>query len=260
MLPDLKHFDRLINEKGWIVFDSVVPTSLVDDMKSDLQDCYTKCRELQIKHNIAKDTPYTVHHLVGQAKSFLKYLELNPIDEYITHYFSGKYILNSFGGAINKANSSSYANKVHRDIRTFSGDNRLILNTLIMLDDFTEFNGATKLLSGSHNSAEKPSEEYFEKYSERALGRKGSILLFNSNVWHAGGNNVTNTSRSSVTPMYSKPFMKQQFDYSQAIGYENIENFDEPLKQVLGYYSRTPSTLEQWYQPPNKRMYRPDQG
>lgn len=253
-------FDRIMSEKGWLVFDSVIPLDLVERMKQDLLSCYETCRALQIKNHIAEDTPYTVHHLIGQADSFLDYLALNPIGKYIEHYFAGKYILNSFGGAINKANSASYANRVHRDIRTYSGDSRLILNTLLMLDDFTEDNGATKLLSGSHILEEKPTDAYFEEHSEKALGKKGSILFFNSNVWHAGGTNTTTASRTSVTPMYSKPFMKQQFDYSRAIGYENVENMEDEMKQVLGYFSRVPCSLEEWYQPPEKRMYRPDQG
>lgn len=260
MNSEFETFDSTMREKGWLIFDSVVPLELVERMKLDLTKCYDTCRALQVKNKIAEDTPYTLHHLVGQADSFLDYLSLNPIGKYIERYFSGKYILNSFGGAINKADSASYANKVHRDIRTYSGDSKLILNTLIMLDDFTEDNGATLMLSGSHKAEEKPSDEHFYNNCEKVIGKKGSILFFDSNVWHAGGSNTTSMERTSVTPMYSKPFMKQQFDYCRAIGFDNVETYSDDLKQVLGYFSRTPSTLEEWYQVPEKRMYRPDQG
>jgi ectoine hydroxylase-related dioxygenase (phytanoyl-CoA dioxygenase family) len=84
--------------------------------------------------------------------------------------------------------------------------------------------------------------------------------MFNSNVWHAGGNNETDRLRRSVTPMFSKPFMKQQFDYPRALGYEKADDFDDTLRQVIGYNARVPATLDEWYQPPSKRMYRPNQG
>jgi hypothetical protein len=29
---------------------------------------------------------------------------------------------------------------------------------------------------------------------------------------------------------------------------------------VLGYNARVPATLDEWYQPPERRMYRSDQG
>lgn len=255
-----EEFNRIITEKGWIIFDSIIPLNLIEKMKSDLHSCYINCRKIQTKNNIANNTAFTAHHLVGQSQSFLDYLELNPIAQYIEEYFKGKYILNSFGGAINKANSKSYANEIHRDIRTYSGSENLVLNTLIMLDDFTKDNGPTMLLSGSHHMDEKPSKEYFDKYAEQAIAKKGSILLFNSNVWHSGGTNQTQSDRCSVTPMYSKPFIKPQFDYLHGFSPEEITNFSDNLKQQLGYYSRVPKTLNEWYQKPEKRMYRPDQG
>lgn len=84
--------------------------------------------------------------------------------------------------------------------------------------------------------------------------------MFNSNVWHAGGSNTTEHLRRSVTPMFSKPFMKQQFDYPRALGYDRGPAFSEQLRQVIGYNARVPATLDEWYQPPAKRMYHSNQG
>ena len=54
--------------------------------------------------------------------------------------------------------------------------------------------------------------------------------------------------------------MKQQFDYCRQIGFDNVEKMSEGLQQVLGYKSRIPASLEEWYQPLEKRFYRNDQG
>lgn len=253
-------FNQVIHERGWIVIENAVDTRLVDRMADDLVECYQTCRSYQVKNHIDNVTAYTLHHLVGQSPSFLEYLNTMTVAPLIEAYFGGKYILNSFGGAINTARATSYAQNIHRDIRSFSGDLRLMLNTLVMLDDFTPDNGSTWLMTGSHTHAAKPSEEEFMDKAEQAIGPKGSVLLFNSNLWHRGGNNNTDHQRRSVTPMYTKPFFKPQFDYCRAIGYENVEKMSEHTKQVLGYYSRIPASLDEWYQPPEKRTYRPDQG
>ncbi len=60
--------------------------------------------------------------------------------------------------------------------------------------------------------------------------------------------------------MYCKPFIKQQYDYSRALGYEKVGRYSNWLKQVLGYHARTPAALTEWYQPKESRMYRQDQG
>jgi len=129
-----------------------------------------------------------------------------------------------------------------------------------MLDDFTPDNGATYLLTGSHKGGDKPDERYFYSHADRALGPAGSILIFNSNLWHSGGDNKTNRPRRSVTPMFCKPFMKQQFDYPRAVGYDKADQLLPHTRQVLGYNARVPATLDEWYQPRERRMYRPDQG
>ena len=153
----------------------------------------------------------------------------------------------------------SYVANIHRDIRFFSGDFPLMLNMLIMVDDFNLDNGATYLLPKSHLTDEKPTEKIFYENSDRIIGGRGDILCFNSNLWHAAGVNKTNEERRALTITFTKPFMKQQFDYSRAIGYKNIEKLSDKLKQLLGYYSRTPSNLNEWYQKPEKRFYRPGQ-
>ncbi|HEK1690546.1 TPA: phytanoyl-CoA dioxygenase family protein [Pseudomonas putida] len=253
-------FDQRMAEQGWVIFESAIPIAIVEQMREDIHKAYAICRDYQIKNGIDQDTSYTVHHLIGQFGSFLDCLKAYPIYAFIERYFGGQFILNSYGGAINTRDSQSYAQRVHRDIRSFSGDMPLLLNTLVMLDDFTAANGATWMLSGSHKAEAKPTDDYFMAHAEQAIAPAGSILMFNSNVWHAGGSNVTDRVRRSVTPMFSKPFIKQQFDYPRALGYDLGPNLDPTMRQVIGYNARVPATLDEWYQPPARRMYHSNQG
>lgn len=255
-----EYFDEQIDEKGWLIFDSLIDVSVISKMQKAIGDDYLHCREIQVNNDIATNNANTVHHLIGQSQVWLDYLMATPIHSFVERYFDGCFILNSFGGAINTANSESYAHNIHRDIRTYSGNSKLLLNTLVMLDDFTEENGATRMLSGSHKSEDKPPQNYFDENAELAVGKAGSILFFDSNVWHAGGNNLTNNVRRSITPMYSKPYIKPQFDYPRVLGYQNSKKYSDQMQQILGYKSRIPETLSEWYQLPQNRMYQPGQG
>ena len=258
---NIAEFEERMRVKGWVIFHSAYPAELVGRMLVDMEEAYKICRGVQMKNGVEKQTEGTLHHLLGLGDTFLEYLEkLEPFVPYIERYFGGPFILNSFGGNINAPNRPSYASSIHRDIRSFSGDMPLLMNTLFMLDDFTADNGSTWLMSGSHHQGEKPSEEEFRAKSEQALARAGSLLMFNSNVWHAAGRNVTDRPRRSVTPMFCKPFMKQQYDYPRSLGYERGDRLSAHLRQILGYNARVPANLDEWYQPPEKRMYRPGQG
>ena len=146
------------------------------------------------------------------------------------------------------------------DVRSFMGDVKIMVQMLVMLDDFTEENGATYLLSGSHKQDQKPEEGFFYANADRAVGKKGSIVLFDSNLWHAAGVNQTQQQRRALTLGFTRPFMKQQLDYPRFLGYDYGELLPGSLRQVVGYNARVPADLHEYYQPVEKRMYQRDQG
>jgi ectoine hydroxylase-related dioxygenase (phytanoyl-CoA dioxygenase family) len=256
----LDFYREIMNNKGWITFDNVVDPSLIDKLKTDLEASYKVRRPIQEQNGVDVDTAGTAHHLLADGKSFFDFLSGLYLDEEIKEYFGGNYILNTYGGNLNLRGQHTYASNVHRDVRTYTSDIKLLLNILVVLDDFTEENGATYLLSGSHLKKEKPSNEDFFANAERAVAKKGSIVFWDANLWHAAGENKTDGPRRALSLIYSRPFMKQQFDYCRHIGYDKIELMPEGLKQVLGYNSRTPTSLNEWYQPLAKRYYKSDQG
>jgi len=248
-------FVRNITDRGWHIFADAMPLSLIGDMLIDFGTAQARCQRIQ-KQNGLENVEGTLHHLVGHEQSFMDCLaEYEKLDPYMEAYFQGKFILNSFGGNI-LMKGSSYANNIHREIRTFSGSMPLMLNTLVMLDDFTHDNGATYLMHRGHIQADKPDEYDFMKQAFQVTGRAGSVVMWNSNLWHRAGENTTDKPRRSITPEFTKPFMKQGFDYAQHV----LDTDSEWLKQVLGYYSRVPSTLSEWYKKPDERFYRSNQG
>ena len=246
--------------KGWFLLEDTVDLSLVADLIRDLEQAYEIRRQIQVKNGVDATTEGTAHHLLADGKSFLDLIERAYLDEYIESFSAGRYILNAFGGNLNLKNQFTYASKVHRDVRTYTTEMRLLLNSIIMLDDFTLENGATYLLSGSHLKEERPTDEQFFAQADRCTGRAGSIVLWDANIWHAAGRNTTDRPRRSLSLIYSKPFMKQQFDYPRSVGYANAGSFSEKFRQIVGYNARVPASLEEWYQPPEKRFYKKDQG
>lgn len=252
-----------LKEKGYTIMPAFFDENYMNIVSNSIDQSYELCRKIQIKNGIGAVTNGTVHHLLATENSvyldILKKISTSPVYEFIKKYFDGNCIVNSFGGVINITSKPSYVANVHRDIRFFSGEFPLMLNLLIMLDDFTLENGATYLLAKSHLKDDKPTDEEFYEKSDRAAGKKGDILFFNSNLWHAAGGNTTKKVRRAITITFTKPFMKQQLDYSRAIGYDNVEKLTAELQQLVGFYSRIPTNLDEWYRKPEERFYTPGQ-
>ena len=253
--------NRLLNSQGWAILPKAVPRDLLRLMRDDLDVALNVCRNIQAANGVTENTVGTVHHLVAliQCRSFLEFLEANPAHPYITSFFQNKpYILQSIGGNYNYPSVENYAGNVHRDIRSYSFD-PLMLNTLVALDDLTAENGATWLLSGSQVAIGKPSDETFDGFATQITAPAGSIVLWDSRIWHRAGVNKTGKPRRIITPIFTLPFYKQGLDYCRAIG-QDVSRMSPRLQQVLGYKARIPASLSEWYRPKDGRFYQGDQG
>jgi hypothetical protein len=253
-------FQRELLNRGWVIAPALLPSELTDRIKIDLVDAIRSCAQLRAKYGVSEANEGIAHHVLGMGGAFLEFIDQLPLQEHIEMCLGGPIIVNSFGGFRHDPQGTTYAGGVHRDIRSFHGDTLLMLNMLVMLDEFTPNNGSTYLLAGSHRQADKPGDAVFFEQAERALGPAGSVLVFHSQLWHASGQNTSSDVRRALTLTLTRPFYKQQVDYPRLVGYEKLDELSEKQRQLIGYNSRVPASYDEWYQPPEKRMYKPGQG
>ncbi len=250
----------LLSTQGWVLFPNQIPKTLLSALQDDLMQMYHHRRELQIAKGMGHEMAGTCHHLLGEHNSMEILLRDFTLYDFIEKFFESQIILNSFGAVVNLPQDASYVSRVHRDVRTFGKNFKWLLNVLILLDDFTCDNGATHVLSGSHHIEQKPSDELFFSHSTRIIGSAGDILIFDSNLWHAAGRNTTTEVRRGLTLTFSRPFVKQQLDYPKLLGEGYCKKINARMKQILGYNARVPTSLDEYYQPPDQRFYAVDQG
>jgi len=260
VMPRVPRTDRALREDGWTLLPSRLSADLVRRLGHELEAEYAKQRAVQVRNGVGEGTEGIVHHLPTAGGAFLELLEGEHGQRALDDFFGAPYILNTFGGLLNRPSERSYVARIHRDQRTFSGELHLMAQLLVMLDDFTDENGATYLLNGSHRLRDKPADDLFFRDAVRAIARSGSIVVFDSNLWHAAGINRSDRPRRALTLNFTRPFIKQQLDYPRALGYERGESLSPTLRQLLGYNARVPVSLDEWYQPPDRRLYKRDQG
>lgn len=248
------HLNRL-SSNGWTVVPSVVPSDRVRDLGDALRSAEEECARVRGARGLV-DADGSAHHLLAFRGPFLDFLADLPCDDLLREFLGGPYVLNSFGASVNRPTGKSYLHNVHRDVRAFSSDLKLMVNMLVMLDEFTLANGATYLLSGTHLRGETPSSTSLEEVADRAIGRAGDILIFDSRLWHAAAPNRSDAIRRALTLTFTPPFVKPQCDYPRLLGYTRGDDFAPRVREIIGYDARIPSSLEEWYQPPSQRFYK----
>jgi len=109
------------------------------------------------------------------------------------------------------------------------------LNVAWCLDDFTEANGATHFVPGSHrlNRAPRPDEAPATAPLEAPAG---SAIVFESRVWHRTGHNRTaSEQRAGVFAWYTKPIYRTQENWFLSLRPEVRQFASEEALVLLGY-------------------------
>jgi ectoine hydroxylase-related dioxygenase (phytanoyl-CoA dioxygenase family) len=130
------------------------------------------------------------------------------------------------------------------------------MGATILLDDFTEANGATWFLPRSQQRVEAPGDDEFYGSARRVIARAGSVFFFNARLWHAGGRNDTPVWRHALTINMCRPYMKQRIDIPRAMQGMDLSGVSDQAKQKLGFFSQPPASLEEYYLPPEQRSFR----
>ena len=134
------------------------------------------------------------------------------------------------------------AQVIHRDqwafdFFTFPTGYQVQCNTIWAATDFTEANGATRVVPGSHLAEDKLRFELTD--TEPAEMERGSVLLYVGSLYHGGGPNQSDadepSARVGVNITYSVGWLRQEENQFLTVPPEIARELPERLQRLLGY-------------------------
>src|SRR5438270_12296563 len=109
----------------------------------------------------------------------------------------------------------------------------VVVTCMWPFDDFTEANGATRLVPGSHHWVErKPDDDTETVLAEMPAG---SVMFYVGTLWHGGGANTTDRPRLGVVIEYAASWLRPQENHLLAVSPDTVDTLPEPLQELLGY-------------------------
>jgi len=129
------------------------------------------------------------------------------------------------------------AQALHRDDTPFPFDNaglEIQIGVMWALDDFTEENGGTRIVPGSHRILRTWHLPHLDKW-ETAVMPKGSALFYLGSMWHGGGANKSNAPRMGLINVYSLGWLRQESNQYLLHPPEVAAKFAPRLRALLGY-------------------------
>jgi ectoine hydroxylase-related dioxygenase (phytanoyl-CoA dioxygenase family) len=114
-----------------------------------------------------------------------------------------------------------------------------VCNSIWLIDDFTEDNGATRVVPGSHRSGQTPREAMADPTDAhpdeiRVLGRAGTVVIFNSHLWHGGTRNTTAQPRRALHSYFCRRGIKQQLDQRAYLRPATLARLSPAAQYILG--------------------------
>ena len=233
--PDPTNHLREIEEQGYTILEGVIEPALLDAIDARLLAIEREQRVVPAANDFEGARTVRIYNLLAKGSPFARI----PIHPAVLPVVEG--VLDA-GCLISSLSSISIGpdetpQPIHSDDQVIALPRPhppLVCNTMWAITDFSEENGATHLIPGSHRRDAYPA--YGQAYdSIPAEMSRGSVLVWNGALWHGGGANRTAERRVGIAMNYCAGFIRQQENQQLGIPQALARTFPERLQRLIGY-------------------------
>jgi ectoine hydroxylase-related dioxygenase (phytanoyl-CoA dioxygenase family) len=153
-----------------------------------------------------------------------------------------------------------FQNTFHQDFPRVLNGYVASINIMFAIDEFSTTTGATLVVPGTHQTMTPPADDFLRANAVAMECPAGSMVVFDSTLWHAAGANTSGHDRLAINHQFTRSYIKQQIDYVRALGDEVVLAQPPRTQQLLGWYTRVVTSLDEYYHPEQERLYRKGQG
>ena len=238
---------KKFKERGFIILEDLLKTEECEFYKNLLErdfelysSKYANSNAQNINELSSKFKEKVVYNLHNKSLNWFKLFEHSKVIEILNKILSEGSYNNSepfylYNNSARCPLKGNIGQQLHIDSNLPGVNYCLVANVMWALDDFTIKNGATRIIPGSHNR--KTYADNGKTYDDEILLelKKGSVVIFNANIWHGGGPNIDGSSRWAVLLGYSRWFIKPSFDYMKNTPSDIYQNLTLAQKKLLGF-------------------------
>ena len=231
-----------IKSRGYTILENVVSSSTLATLRNSLDEIYSvQCEDIGGEEQlVAIADSNTVRAPLVNDDLFLHDVAASiKVIEVVRAILGDFFVLMLQNGVINQpardSEPNSYAH--HRDLnyQHFVCSRPLALSALFCIDRFTTETGGTCVVPYSQKAEVCPSDAYILENEVVISAEAGSVIVFDSMMYHRSGVNVSENPRRAVNNMYVAGFIKQQISLPKML---DGKFSDDPfLAMLLGYTS-----------------------
>lgn len=232
-----KEATRQLDESGFVVLRSFLPVHQVQVLRARLVELLTEEGESAGTEVNKEPGTERVSDLVNKGEIF-ETCFTHPLLLAAVHHVLGEFKLSSLSS---RSPSTSQGDQpLHADWRGSAPEpgNYQVFNSIWLLDDFTDDNGATRVVPGSHLWAQSPADVMTDPTTphpaeELILAPTGSLVVFNGHLWHGGTRNRSGRPRQALHSYFTRRSNAQQLDQAAFARSETLTRLSLAARFIL---------------------------
>ena len=228
----------ILDADGVVVIDNLADPALLDVMATELAPWVeaTPTGEDDFAGRLTKRTGALVARSPAARQLVMDPLVLATVGRVLAHATNHQLHLTQ----LISVGPGAPAQLVHRDqwafdFFSFPLGYEVQCNTLWAITDFTEFNGATRVMPGSHRFEDRLT--FDERDTEPAEMTKGSVLLYTGALYHGAGANRSDAVRTGVNITYNVAWLRQEENQYLSVPRDVAMTLPVSLLRLMGYAS-----------------------
>lgn len=248
-----------IRTRGYSVLPSYLSKEECGLLKSSMVNAINAFKPIEKSERSFLDQ-YQMHDLINRDINYGRLLEDPRLQQLIAPHLGEHWIMYAATSSSIPPHGKNYASRLHVDCPRFHPGYIFNMGVIWALDDYTPENGALKILPGSQHSDIPPDLEFFEKNCIQVFCKAGTLLVFNAKIFHRTCDNSTGEWSHSMTLNACRSFMKQRMDWVKFIPSTTSDQLNAQARRLIGFDTRLPCSLEEFFVPDDQRLYKPNQG
>jgi hypothetical protein len=229
---------RQIEATGYLSLPGFMSPDLLDRLRVRTEELFEIEGETAGSEFRQEPGSRRLANLVAKGDVFEEIVSMPRVLEYIAAVLGPEFKLSSLNARSANPESDSLQ-PLHADMGAIADEKGYwVCNTVWMLDDFTEENGALRVIPGSHLWRKLPQSELTDLKAihpreELVTGAAGTVVVMNAHCWHGGTANRTNRDRRAVHGFYCRSDKPQQQHQKALIPQAVQSHFGPELRRIL---------------------------
>jgi ectoine hydroxylase-related dioxygenase (phytanoyl-CoA dioxygenase family) len=223
-----------LERDGYLVLENFMGEALLRELRQRVAELF----ELEGSHAGSEfkfeEQTGRLANLVDKGEVFGRAIAMPEILDCVGGILGPEFKLSSLN--VRSANPrSTWSQPLHCDMGAIPDEREYwVANTIWLLDDFTEENGATRMVPGSHHWKRLPENPTARHADEILLtGKAGTVVVMNAHMWHGGTANHTDRPRSAMHGFYARWDKPQQQYQKRLLRPEVQQSLDPRLRKLL---------------------------